>query len=207
MSHDENERTFRATNIRRQRLRGSTPESFTGNLTEAERRSRTAGRYLVTLATPWRLPRRGDGPWSTGSRGAGDSPRVWWSRRCSPIRRGAERGGDPRGGERSAEPRGPEGTAPRPHGARNEQLADLRSGTRTAQGAGRRSRGSRRARRDTASGGPRPDRRFEPDGKKRNGSDGITTAPTTREHVREGTASLRSIAEAHQSIRQKRGAA
>ena len=37
MSHEENERLFRATDVRRQRPRGSTPERFTGNLTEAER--------------------------------------------------------------------------------------------------------------------------------------------------------------------------
>jgi hypothetical protein len=89
----------------------------------------------------------------------------------------------------------------------NEQLADARSGIRTAAkapvGVERKSKGAPR----TASGGPRPDRRFKPDGKKRKGSGGISTTPTTREHVREGTASLRSIAEAYQSIRQKRGAA
>jgi hypothetical protein len=55
--------------------------------------------------------------------------------------------------------------------------------------------------------GPRPDRRFKPDGKKRKGSDGITLAPTAREHVPEGTASLRPIAEVNQGVRQKGGAA
>jgi hypothetical protein len=55
--------------------------------------------------------------------------------------------------------------------------------------------------------GPRPDRRFKPDGKKRRGSDGITLAPTARERVPEGTGFLRSIAGARRGIRQKGGAA
>ena len=80
----------------------------------------------------------------------------------------------------------------------NEQLAGQVRHSHAAKapvGVDRKSRGRRPS---TASGGPRPDRRFKPDGKKRKGSDGITTAPSAREHVPEGTASLRSIAEAHQ---------
>ena len=92
----------------------------------------------------------------------------------------------------------------------NEQLADARSGIRTkaakapvgvenkAQSKGAPSTRVGR----TATGPPVQARREEAKGLRRDHH-----RADAREHVPEGTASLRSIAEAHQSIRQKRGAA
>ena len=207
MSHDENERTFRATNIRRQRLRGSTPESFTGNLVEAERDRLVDD--LVTLATR-------DGVSLEEAMDLVDavsedlelSPRLVLD---ALLADDDEVPSEEAILEAVNGPRSLEAIERELHRDLitrvNEQLADARSGIRKAAkapvGVERKSKGAPR----TASGGPRPDRRFKPDGKKRKGSGGITTAPTAREHVPEGTASLRSIAEAYQSIRQKRGAA
>ncbi len=207
MSHEENERFFRATDVRRQRPRSSTPESFTGNLVEAER-----DRLVDDLAT---IAAR-DGLSLEEAMDLVDA--VSEDLELSPrLVLDALLADDDEVPSEEAILEAVNG--PRSLGAIerelhrdlitrvNEQLADARSGIRKAAkapvGVERKSKGSPR----TASGGPRPDRRFKPDGEKRKGSDGISMTPTAREHVPEGTAYLRSIAEAHQSIRQKGGAA
>ena len=210
MSHDENERTFRATNIRQQRLRGSTPESFTGNLTEVEGKEQDRlADDLVTLATR-------DGISLEEATDSVDAVSEDLELSQREVLDALLADDDEVPSEEAIleavnGPRSLEAIEKELHRDLitrvNEQLADARSGIRKAAkapvGIERKSKGAP----STASGGPRPDCRFKPDGKKRKGSGGITTAPTAREHVPEGTASLRLIAEACQSIRQKGGAA
>ena len=209
MSHDENERTFRATNIRRQRPRSSTPENFTGNLSEEQVGELTNDVMALSRLHGATLQETLDGIEEL----ANDydlTPREVVQALLDDDLLSDEVEELPSRDEALDRIR-------RKLVARvNEQLADLKSGARTKAPVGELEKPPRTKAPEgkvsapgpsTASGGPRPDRRFKPDGKKRKGSGGITTAPTTREHVPEGTASLRSIAEAHQSIRQKGGAA
>ena len=209
MSHDENERTFRATNIRRQRPRSSTPENFTGNLSEEQVGELTNDVMALSRLNGATLQETLDEIEELAS--------DYDLTPCEVVQ--ALLDDDLLSDEVDELPSRDEALdrIRRKLVARvNEQLADLKSGARTKAPVGGLEKPPRTNAPEgkvsapgpsTASGGPRPDRRFKPDGKKRKGSDGITTAPSAREQVPEGTASLRSIAEAHQSIRQKRSAA
>ena len=210
MSHDENERTFRATNIRRQRPRSSTPENFTGNFSEvAGGRTDEPTSLALSRLHGATLQETLDGIDGLAS-DLDLTPREVVQALLDDDLLSDEVEELPSRDEALDRIR-------RKLVARvNEQLADLKSGARTKAPVGGLEKPPRTKAPEgkvsapgpsTASGGPRPDRRFKPDGKKRKGSGGITTAPTAREHVPEGTASLRSIAEACQSIRQKGGAA
>ena len=123
MSHADNERLFRATNVRRQRPRSSTPESFTGNLTETEEHE-LADRFLRLCRVPRPHSRRGRGRTGAGHRRMRrDAPRGARRHRGRgrrALRRDGARGASSGGCERVSHSRsGPEGAAPEPRGARS----------------------------------------------------------------------------------------
>ncbi len=210
MSHEENERLFRATDVRRQRPRGSTPERFTGNLTEAEREEQVGD-----LASDVMALSRLNGATLQETLDAVDVIADDYDLTPGEVVR-ALLDDDLLSDEVEELPSREEALG-RIHSklvARvQEQVSSIR--TKAPRSGLGKSISSAKAPEgkvsapgsSTASSRPKPDHSFKPDGKKRRGSDGITTAPTAREHVPEGTASLRSIAEACQGIRQKRGAA